>query len=41
MTPEEFLDNLISRYHCVPPENPSEEDLKYFEKGQKLVREKY
>lgn len=40
MTPEEFLEELVHRYHCVPPENATPEELKYFEKGKKIVREK-
>jgi len=40
MTPKEFFEQLFSRYHCVPPENPTEEDMKYFIKAKKIVREK-
>jgi len=39
MTPEEFLDQLQDRYNCIPPENATEEDLEYFEKGKRVVRE--
>jgi len=41
MTPEELLEQLGSRYNCIPPDNASKEDLDYFHKGKKIIREKY
>jgi len=41
MTPEEFIEQLGNRYNCIPPENATEEELKYFEKGRMMIREKF
>ncbi|KAJ3120594.1 hypothetical protein HK098_004463 [Nowakowskiella sp. JEL0407] len=32
MSPVEFYDNLIARFHCELPPNPSPEDVEYFNK---------
>jgi len=38
ITPVELFDELVARFNCLPPENPTEDDLIYYDKMQLPVQ---
>jgi len=40
ITPVDLFNELVARFNCVPPDNPTEDDLIYYEKMKLVVQQR-
>jgi len=41
ISPIELFNELVARFNCLPPENPTEEDLTYYDKNKLPVQKRF